>query len=318
MTVDEERNYALKLRYPELAIESRGYGLIAQTVFFVLTAAGIAAFYFWTREAKLATALLCIVLAEFLILGRKWFYTGVEAALWLGGLFAALQMLPSTGAPEANLLIAAAFAVAGVRVRQPLFGGAAAYFVANYLEVRFDLGTVVALLMAAAALFALYRTWNRPSTEWLFAVIAVGMPFAGWAFADSAWLETTLILYSAFAVLAFVSAVRKRHHAMFASAAAAAIVAGVKSHELLHPPHELTFALAGLSLLVLSLVVTRLLRGRTRGFVVDQTKPAELEEGLEILGTLGATTATPSAGNPPEQRSQDDGGFGGAGATGSY
>lgn len=316
MTVDEERTYALKMRYPELAIESRGYGLIAQAVFFILTAAGIAGFYELSDE-PFTTAALSLILAELLIRRANWFYTGVEAALWLGGLISVLQALPNTGAPEANLLIAAAFGIAGYRVRQPLFGGVAAYFIANYLEVRFDLGTLVALAMAGAALFALYRTWNRPSTEWLFIVLAVGMPLAGWFFADSAWLETTLILYGAFAILAFASAVKKRHHGMFASAAAAAIVAGVKSHELLHPPRELTLALAGASLLAASFVVSRLLRDRTRGFVVTPAKPAEVEEGLEILGTLAAAPST-SAGNPPDGRPQDGGGFGGAGATGSY
>lgn len=317
MTVDEERTYALKMRYPELSIESRGYGLIAQAVFFALTAAGIAGFYELSDE-PFTTAALCLILAELLIRRGNWFYTGVEAALWLGGLISLLQALPNTGAPEANLLIAAAFGIAGYRVRQPLFGGVAAYFIANYFEVRLDLGTLVALAMAVAALFALYRTWNRASTEWLFIVIAVGMPLAGWSFADSTWLETTLILYGAFALLALVCALRKRHHAMFASAAAAAIVAGVKSHELLHPPRELTFALAGALLLIASFAFSRALRGRTRGFVIAPAKPAEMEEGLEMLGTLAASTVTSSAGNPPDQRPQDGGGFGGAGATGSY
>lgn len=311
MTVAEERAYALKMRHPELGIESPGYGLIAQAVFFVLTAVGIGAFYAMT-DAKLVTAVLCIAVAEYLILGRNWFYTGVEAALWIGGLLSALSMLPNTGAPEANLLIALCFAIAAARVRQPLFGGAAAFFVAQYLERRFDLGTLAALAIAGAALVALYRVWKRPSNEWLFIVLLVGMPLAGWSFADRQWLWITFALYSLFSAVCFASALVKRHHAMFAGAASAAIVAGVKAHDIFHPPEELSLAVAGSLLLLASLAVSRALRGRTRGFVLVPSKPAEIEEGLQILGTIASA---PSAGNPPEQRPQDGGGFGGAGTT---
>ena len=314
MTVAEERRRALASRYPELR-EPRGYGLLAQAVFFLLTAAGLGAFYALT-EAELVTAVIAIVLAEYLILGRGWFHTGVEAALWIGGLLAAISALPNSGAPEANLLIAAAFAVAGWRVRQPLFGAVAAYFVVRYLEIRFDLGTVAALVIAAAALFALYRQWKRPSNEWLFVILLVTMPLAGWFHADRRWLPVTLALYAVFAAIALASALRRRHHGMFAGAAAAAVVTGVKLYELLAPPKELSLAIAGALLLVGAFAVSRALRGKTRGFVLAPAQPSEIEEGLQTLATI--SVAPSSAGNPPDQRPEGGGGFGGAGATGDY
>jgi hypothetical protein len=313
VTVAEERDCVFAARYPEFGGE-RGTGLLAQAVFFVLTACGVAAFYELV-EWPIPAALAAIALAEYLIWRRGWFHTGVEAALWIGGLLCALQALPDTGAPEANLLLALAFGIAGARVRQPLFGAAAAYFVAAYLEARVDLGVIAALIIAAAALIALYREWKRPSNEWLFIVLLVAMPLAGWSFADREWLRATIALYALFAVLAFVSAVLVRHHGMFAGAASGAIVAGVKLHELLRPPGELSLAAAGALLLAGSLLISRALRGRTRVLVLTAAKPSEVEDGLEILGTLAAA---PSAGNPPETRPQGDGRFGGAGATGDY
>lgn len=313
MTVEQERDRAFAARHPEFG-GARGYGLFAQAVFFVLTALGVGTFYALT-EAEIPAAVVAIVLAEYLILGRNWFHTGVEAALWIGGLLCALQALPNTGAPEASLVIALAFGIAGWRVRQPLFGAVAAIFVAKYLEDRLDLGTIAALVIAAAALAALYRTWKRPSNESLFVALLVIMPVAGAFFADERWRWLTFALNAAFAVIAFACAVTKRHHGMFAGAASAAVVAAVMLHELLSPAEELTLAIAGTLLLAGSLLVSRALRGRTHGLVLTPTKPAEIEEGLEILGTLAAQ---PSAGNPPEQRPQGDGGFGGAGATGDY
>jgi hypothetical protein len=316
MKVTEEREWALRLVHPEVkkAVATRGYGLLAQLVFFVLTAIGVLVFYQFT-DAKLVTAALCLILAEFLILGRRWFFTGVEAALWIGGLLAALQALPNTGAPEAKLLIAGAFALAGARVRQPLFGAVAAYFVTDYLEARFDLGTVAAIVIGAGALAALWRTWKRPTTEWLFVALVVGMPFVAAEHADVRWRPMTLALAVSYAAAALGCGIARRHHGMFAGAAAGAIVAGITLHDLLDPPKELSLAVAGTLLMTAAFLVSRALRGRTRGFVMT---PVELSEIGDAIETMGALAAAPSAGNPPERRPEGEGGFGGAGATGDY
>lgn len=318
MTAEQERARAINHRLPEanLPQPTHGYGLLGQIVFFLLTVAGIFAFYMLTK-AELLTAVLCIVLAEFLIRVRKWFGTGVEAALWIGGLFSALQALPNTGAPEANLLIAAAAGIAGLRVRNPVFGTVAAFFVTYYLEVKADVGTIGTLLIATFALIALHRTWRRPSTEWLFIILLVTMPLAGWVHADSQWEAMTIALNAAFAAICFTAAIIKRHHAMFAGAASAAFVAVATVHERLEASEELTFAIAGAVLLIASALTARLLRGRTTGFVVTPSKLTAFDDDLESLATV-AIAPPHSAGNPPEGRPQGEGGFGGAGATGDY
>lgn len=318
MTADHERARAINERFPDAHLPQpwHGYGLLGQIVFFLLTAAGIFAFYMLTK-AELLTAILCIVLAEFLIRVRRWFGTGVEAALWIGGLFCALQALPNTGAPEANLLLAAAAAIAGVRVRNPLFGAVAAFFVTYYVEVKADLGTIAALLIATFALIALHRTWRRPSTEWLLIILLVTMPFAGAVHADRRWVVVTIGLNAVFAAVCFAAGLRKRHHGMFAGAAAALIVAAGTLHDHFGASEELTFAIAGALLLIASVTAARILRDRTTGFVITPAKLTAFDDDLESLATV-ATAPSHSAGNPPEGRPQGDGGFGGAGATGDY
>ena len=318
MTAEHERARAINARLREAHLPQpwHGYGLLGQIVFFLLTIAGIAAFYLLTRS-ELLTAVLCVGLAEYLIRVRKWFGTGVEAALWIGGVISAVTALPNSNVPEGNLVIAAAAGIAGFRVRNPLFGALAAFFVTLYFERVGDRGTIAALAIAGAALIALFRTWRRPSTEWLFIVLLVTMPLAGWAHADRRWVEVTLLLFAAFAAIAFACAVAKRHHAMFAGAATAAIVAAAALQQRYGISEELLFAIAGAVLLVGAGTTARFLRGRTHGFVVTPAKLTAFDDDLEALATVAVAPAH-SAGNPPEGRPQEGGGFGGAGATGDY
>jgi hypothetical protein len=318
VTADEERARSINAAFPEAHLPQpwHGYGLLGQIVFFLLTLAGIVAFFAMTR-AELLTSALCIALAEYLIRGRKWFGTGVEAALWIGGVFSAIAALPRSGAPEANLLIAAAAGLAGFRVRNPLFGALAAFFVTRYLEVKADLGTIGALLIAGFALMALCRTWKRPSTEWLFIVLLVTMPFGGWAHSDLRWRWITIALYAAFAMIAFALAVKVRHHWMFAGAAASAIVTAGLLQAGLGLKAELVLATGGSILLVGSLVTARRLRGRTTGFVMTPAALTAFDDDIQSVATV-VMAPTHSAGNPPEGRPQGEGGFGGAGATGDY
>ena len=68
----------------------RTNGLAGQIVFFLLTCVALGAFYAMMNmldieREGLITGLAAIVLAEYLIGFRRWFFTGVEGALWVGG-----------------------------------------------------------------------------------------------------------------------------------------------------------------------------------------------------------------------------------------
>jgi hypothetical protein len=213
MNVEHERHHVLrerlereKLLTPAIAARLeqpwRTNGLLVQAIFFVLTCIALGAFYMLTDRSGFLTGVLAIAAAEYLIGRLRWSFTGVEAGLWLGGLFALISELPDSNRPEALLVFAAACAVAGARVRNPLFGAAAAGLVVTYLEERADLGVVAALVISALALLALTRTWRRPTTEWLFIATALIVPFVGYDHADREWRDVTIILYAAFAAFA--------------------------------------------------------------------------------------------------------------------
>lgn len=313
MNAEHERAVLLRMRVPAAPVEVpwRTHGLLLRAVFFGLTAAGMLAFHL-LFENGVVTGALSIALAEYLIRGRRWFWTGVEEALWIGAALALISELPSSGSHESLLVMAAAAAIPGARVRNPLFGVAAAVLVVAYFEKKADLGVIAALAIASLAVFALLRTWRRPSTEWLLIAIALVMPIAGRAYADTEWQTATIILYSAYAALTLFLAVRKRHHALFGSGAIALGIALTDLGERMATPLELKLAVAGATLLLGAWVVSRALRERRTGIVVTPAKLTDFDDEIE----LAATAALPR--EDFDQRMESGGEFGGAGATGKY
>lgn len=311
----------------ELATPWRSYNLLVQAVFFVLTAIGLLALYFLfggERPAGFVVGAGALTLAELLIRGPRWWRTGVEAALWLGGVGALISTLPHSGRPEAMLVLAAGAGVAGARLRNPLFGALAAGFVAQYGEERFDLGVVCALVLAVAALVLLMRTWKRPSMEWLWIFILVAMPVVGAFNAGEEWRRVTILLYGAFAVICLAGTLVKRHHAMFVASGVGFGIAGIKLSPEFPAPLELKLAVSGALLLLGSYAVSRALHGRTRGFVVTPAKLTGADELIEVASALAVAEQAHQAQPAPVDassgpvRPQDGGGFGGGGATESY
>ncbi|HYI07626.1 MAG TPA: hypothetical protein VEK57_01025 [Thermoanaerobaculia bacterium] len=265
----------------------RVYGLLAQLVFFVLTCVGAGACYFFfalgsDTFAGLFTGVGAIALAELLIRAKRWWATGVEAALWIAGMLSLISTLPSSGKPEALLVLAAAFAVAGGRLRQPLFGTIAAGIVVHYFEERSDLGVLAALTIAALAMVALLRTWRRVSTEWLLILTTLVVPIAGRFYAGAEWRKTTIALYAAFGTLALVLALVKRHHAWFLTAAAALTIAVVDAARTIPAPLEAKLAAGGAFLLALSFLVSSILRNRTSGFVLTPATLTDFDDDLRL------------------------------------
>lgn len=340
MNEQDERKHALRERVEDWreeqlidaaaqeAIETtlktpwRSHGVLVQAVFFILTVVGMGASYgflhlFSVPGKGILAGIAFLATAEFLIRGQKWFGTGVESALWIGGLVAFISELPSSGKPEALLVFAAAFGLAGFRVRNPLFGAAAAIFVMVYAEEKLDLGVVAAMIFGAFAAFALLREWKRPSTEWLWIAIAMVLPLAGWFTADPQWRVTTIGLYAGFGCLVFGLGLAKRHHALLLSGAAGLVIANVEASKMVASPLEAKLASGGAFLLVTAFVAQRALRARTAGIVVTPAKLTRADDALAIAGALAAPHST--HGDAPEPvRAEGDGHFGGAGATGEY
>jgi hypothetical protein len=317
MNAEHERALAVsELTGVPAEVPWRTFGVVAQVIFFLLTCGGMAAFYALFATNGIVTGIVSLAVAEYLIRARRWRRTGVESALWIGALFAFISEIPSSGKPEAFLLLAAAAAAAGARVRNPLFGALAAGLTMHYFEEKWDLGVLCALVLGVAAIALLCRTWRRPSTEWLFVAIVVILPLAGYAEADREWRSATIALYAAFGVIASIAAIIKRHHAFFLAAATGFTIASIELARDLPFALEAKLAIGGAFLLGSSLVVARMLRDRARGFVVTMESLTKADDLLEIAVTLSMTP--PSAPEAPAGRESGGGDFGGAGASGSY
>lgn len=322
MNAQHERNLHLRRRLrpnvaeAQLEVPGRTHGILAQIVFFILTCIALGGFYAFNEG--LITGLAAIVLAEYLMGARKWFFTGVEAALWGGGLLALISELPRSGTPESMLVLGAAAGIAGARVRNPIFGAVAAIFVMLWFEERFDLGTLSALVIALVACVALLRTWRRPTTEALWIAIALVLPIAGRFVADSAWRDVTIILYAIFGVIVLGLAIVKRHHAFFFAAIIAFAIAARDLGEKIATPLEAKLALGGASLLVLTFAISRLLRDRTRGFVLTPIALTPFDDAIEVGATMTFQPSTPAPEPEASSPSAGGGSFGGAGASGDY
>lgn len=332
MNVNEEREQVARARFPREAKETFGEstyrtnGVVVQIVFFILTCIGIAALYAFLEvldfddSAGVITGVIAIALGEYLIRARRWFGTGVEAALWLGGLFSMISELPSSGAPEAMLVLGSAAALAGWRVRNPLFGAVAAMFVAEYAEKRADLGVICALVLALVAGLLLLREWKRPSTEWLFIAIVVLLPLFGRVAADPQWRTTTITVYAVFGALLVTLGLVKRHHALLVSGLLSIAIGVADFGALLDAPLESELLVAGTLLLTASWWLSRTLRERTTGLVVTPAKLTPVDEVFDSAAGFAAGHATQSidSSSPAEARPAGDGRFGGAGASDGY
>lgn len=330
MNANEEREQVLRARFPRETeqllgpAKYRSNSVIVQIVFFLLACLGVGATYLLLELLDVGfrgviTGIAALAVAESLIRGRRWFGTGVEAALWIGGLFAIISDLPSTGAPEAILVVGAAAAVAGARVRNPLFGALAAGCVVAYAEKVRDLGVVCALVIATIAGLALLRAWRRLSTEWLWIALVVILPVVGRFHADADWRVTTIALYAMFGTVMLALALARRHHALIAAGAIGLAIAAVDLAERIALPVEVKLACAGALLLGGSLATSRLLRDRTAGIVVTPARLTSFDEVLEAAGTIAAAhAARPAETGSVEARPAGEGGFGGAGASDSY
>jgi len=310
----------LLLRQRDLAnveIPWRTHGLLLRAVLFVFSALGTGALYWFLDLIDLpgpgiATGIVAIGVAELLIRKARWWWTGVEEALWICAAFALVSELPRSGTPESALVLALAAAIPGWRVRNPLFGAAAACFVVLYFEDRFDAGVIAALAIAVLAIVALLRTWERPSTEWLFVALAVVMPIAGRANADASWRTLTILLYAIFALGALALGIRRRHHALLVSGGIAVAIAAIDFAAKVDVAIEGKLAVGGVLLLVGSWLVARALRDRATGLVASPARLTPFDDELETAATLSLPQ------QEFDQRMESGGEFGGAGATGKY
>lgn len=316
-------------------------GLLLRIVFTVLAAIAVsAAFGFFALlmlPKGILTAVLAIGAAEWMIVKHRFFRTGVESALWLFGTFAFIFGLPSQGKVEAILVFAAASALSGWRMRNAFFGVLAAILVVVYIAAKWDhtpiLAMSVAALIAIASAFALRRVWQRPSSERLFAGLALAMPVVGYLAAIALRIfQTTFVMNVQIAAILGITAaillaagIAWRDRVLLISAALSIACAAIELRQLFDYTVEAKFIGAGVLVVAIAVTLERVLRRKTHGLVVTAVATNPYDEAMQIGGILtvaphGSAPAAPPHTGPvlEDSTSATDKSFGGAGAGGGY
>lgn len=322
-SVAEERDMLLAARVPKSGIVPawKSNGLALSIAFFAITFIGVVAFAA-LFQFTLAAGILCLIAAEVLILKLRFFGTGIELALWAVSIAIFIFELPHSGQVEGLLVVALGAAIVGLRLRNVFFGGAAAVIVIAYVAEKWrdsSLVATVGLAMALLCVIARLREWQRPSTDNLFAFIAVIAPLAGYTGAEIRYGgNANLGLAAAFAIfgaIAMTIGIVRRDRYTLISAALSIAIACVEARDLINAAYELKLIGAGALLVALGAALSRALRSKTSGFVITPTS-SRYDEAIQIIGTINVAHASPTHTEP--QRESGGGNFGGAGASGEY
>jgi hypothetical protein len=278
--------------------------------------------------------LLAIGAAEWLIAEHRFFRTGVESSLWLCGTFAFILGLPSQGKVEAILVFAAAAALSGWRMRNEFFGVLAAILVVAYAAVKWEhtptLAMSIAALIAIASAFALRRIWRRPSTDRLFAGLALAMPVTGYLstlFMRGAAIANLPVaaIVGITALVLLIAGIVWRDRVLLISATLSIACAAIELRPLFDYPAEGKLIGAGITVIAIAVTLERALRRATRGLVVTTVATNPYDEAMQIGGILAVapheSAPADHAHTGPEltdSASPTDKSFGGAGAGGGY
>jgi MFS family permease len=340
-SVAEERAEAVRKLVPSQPETGwRHYGLLLRVVFTVLAIIAVAAafgfFAILQLPKGLITAALAIGTSEWLIRQHRFFRTGVESALWLCGTFAFLFGLPSQGKVEALLAFAAVTALSGWRMRNAFFGVFAAILVVAYVAAKWEhtpiLAMSVAALLAIASAFALRRVWQRPSTERLFAGLALAMPVAGYLATVLMRVFRTYVMDIQVAAILGITAaillaagIAWRDRVLLISATLSIACAAIELRQLFDYPAEGKLIGAGIAVIAIAVTLERALRRATHGLVVTTVATNPYDEAMQIGGIIavaphGSAPADHAHTGPElaDSTSPTDKSFGGAGAGGGY
>ena len=305
----------------------RHMSLVVQIVFFFLTLFAMSALYGFCSLLHLPAGGVLLVssiaVAELLIWRAHFWRTGVESALWLGGLYAFIFSLPHSGKPEALLVLAAAAGLAGWRVRNAIFGALAAVLVVVYFAAIHAHWTALFLAFAIAliALGGQTLEWKRPSAEFLWQTVSLVMPVAGYVamiFRDSHFTDGRVVaLFLGLAVVFAIVGIRRRLRVPFVVATIAIAIAIIEAHDYMPVSVEAELIMFGAIAMAIAGAILRSLRDKKTGFVLGVAKQSDLRDALSVAPTLLSVHG--SAGGPTSSQHAGGGGeFGGAGASGKY
>jgi len=283
-------------------------------------------------KGTLVTAgLAAIAVAEWLILARRHFWSGIEEALEVAG----LTMLAFEGWSRAGWsnsagerFLCVALAIAGLRLLNPLFTTMAVLALVFALDVPPTAAGLLSYGIGLAALIAGAYRFRRPSHDLMLDWLVIVMPVAGYLWSASrnaaidylhagisAWLVPICPLV--FAVVALASGLRRRAHAPIIAFMLCVACTAYELRRLTGLPLEARLILWGCVLLCASIALERYLRVTRGGITSRQVR--EDGDSAGFLGLAGSAVLTPNS--PPQAAASFEGGggrFGGGGASGEF
>lgn len=292
---------------------------------------GIIAVRLGPSGAMVTAGLVCIAIAEWLILARRHFWSGIEEALEVAG----LTMLPfqwlSNGSWRIDWVICAAFAIAGLRLFNPLFTMLSVIaFVMAIDASPLGSGFVCYGIGITALIGGSYR-FRRPAHDLMLDVLVVVLPVAGYLWsasrnnlsvatdylhaASSAWIVPLCPLV--FALIALGIGLWRRAHAPLIASMLCVACTAYELRRLTALSLETRLILWGSVLLLMSIFLERYLREARSG--ITSRRLRDDPDSAGILSVAGSAVLTPHS--PPKAAPAFEGGggeFGGGGATGKY
>ena len=346
----EERWLAVKSRFGERVVDDAQSGgwrtsrLFARIAFFFLGAIccgaawGFFSLLFQWRGAFVAGG-ASLVVAEVLIVGYRFFHSGIEEALHVCGLALMAAAVTPESADIDSYLIAAAIgcAIAAVRLLDPIFfvGTAAALaWSGSRAGAPFVTG-VVCWLAAYGVWLALTKHFVRPSTEMALAILGIALPLLGWLWVKDfdpwRWFwngvpslrdfsaAAPLLLPLVGVALALILGLTYRLHALLLASMVCGAMLAFDLRHLTGATVEQRFLTEGALLLVAAIVIERRLRARTSGITAAPIgEGSELAKLIELAGSsVVAARQQPDPAAAAPQLQTGGGEFGGAGASGS-
>ena len=263
-----------------------------------------------------------LVVAEILIWGRHFFRSGIEEALWFGGLAEVVREvwlhLPFESTGAVLISIAAVLLVAGLRLLNWMMVLVGLAFligsVASFTESLMAAGLATAVLAFVAAGMQL-RKLERPFFEKLSAWVAVLGPLAAAVLTRHESASLAIALAAAFAVLLLFFGFTYRSHALIAGGGISVLVLGVEAFDRMEIEVDWKLIAGGALAFAVAALLDRWLRAPRRG-ITSHPLDREGFGALTELGVIGLIAPSPA----PEaaHREGEGGAFGGAGASGEY
>ncbi len=354
-TIAEERWLVLAARHPETRDAARTLAgswhcatVLTRTLLFVLgmMLAGLGRTVIdllGLPLPNLVAGAALLATAEWLIARRHFHASGIEEALWASGAgLIVVEWLDfgNLGSSTNVLLFAAAMAIVGWRLLNPLFTTLAALLASlalaslhGFTVRRAELASLACFAAAFIALGAGGLRFQRPCSDRMLDWLVIALPPAAyfWSLWDGHRSPTAALLREgqwmvlwpaallcAFAIAALITGLRRRRHAPLISTLACLVLLAVELRSMTGLAPHWRLVLWGLVGLAAALIIEHLLRTPRHGITSRQPATGNVLQDLLLAGAASAATpvTTPPAGAATVQG--QGGEFGGGGASGRF